>query len=73
MTPAILRKELQAMIDTMPDQFIQAMMPLVTCFAEEYWRPKLEAVTEEESAMIDSTVLIYEKDPSSFTDWEDIK
>jgi isoleucyl-tRNA synthetase len=66
MTATVLRKELHSMIDTMPDHFIQAMMPLVTCIAEEYWKPVIEPASPEEIAMIDKRMKDYDADPSSF-------
>jgi len=73
MTTTVLRKELHTMIDIMPDQFVRAMAPLVTCIAEEYWKPAIEPADEEESAMIDEAVARYKSDPSSFHDWDDVK
>jgi isoleucyl-tRNA synthetase len=73
MTSVVLRKELHAMIDTMPDHFIQAMTPLVTYIAEEYWKPVIEPASPQEIAMIDERMKDYEKDPSSFIPLKDIK
>jgi hypothetical protein len=73
MTATVSRKELHSMIDTMPDNFIQAILPLVTCFAEEYWKPVIEPASPEEKAMIDGRMKDYEKDPSSFIPLESIK
>ena len=66
MTAAILRKELHTMIDTMPDQSLPAIKPLLTYIAEDYWKPITEPASPEEAAMIDKRVKEYEKDPSSF-------
>ena len=66
MTATVSRKELHTMIDTMPDHFVQAMMPLVTCMTEEYWKPVIEPASPEEIAMADERMRDYEKDPSSF-------
>jgi DNA polymerase IIIc chi subunit len=73
MTSTVLRKELHSIIDTMPDNFIQAIMPLVTCFAEEYWKPVIEPASPEERTMIDERMKDYERDPSSFIPLENIK
>ena len=73
MTTTVLREDLHAMIDTMPDQFIRAMVPLVTCITKEYWKPAIEPADEDEAAMIDDVVRRYESDPSGFADWEDVK
>ena len=72
MTAAVLRKELHSMIDTMPDHFVQAMMPLVACIAEEYWKPVIEAANQDEIAMIEERMTDYGKNPSSFVSLEDI-
>jgi hypothetical protein len=67
MTTVVLRKELHTMIDRMPDHFIQAIVPLISCIEEEYWRPVIETdVSPEEIAMIDERMTDYETDPSSF-------
>jgi DNA polymerase IIIc chi subunit len=73
MTATVLRKELHSMIDTMPDNFVQAILPLVTCFAEEYWKPVIEPANPEEIDMIDERMKDYEEDPSSFIPLESIK
>jgi hypothetical protein len=73
MTTTVLRKELHSMIDTMPDRFIQAMMPLVTCIAEEYWKPVIEPASPEEIAMVEERMKDYETDPSSFIPLSNIK
>jgi hypothetical protein len=72
MTATVLRKELHSMIDTMPDHFVQAMMPLVACIAEEYWKPVVEPANQDEIAMIDDRMKDYGKNPSSFTPLENI-
>jgi hypothetical protein len=69
MTETILRKELHTMIDTMPDHFIRAMVPLVTCITEEYWKPVIEPASPEECAMIEKRVKEYETNPDSFIPW----
>jgi hypothetical protein len=73
MTAAVLRKELHTMIDTMPDHFIQAMIPLVTCITEEYWKPVIEPASPEEIAMIEERITDYATDPSSWIPLRDIQ
>ena len=73
MTTAVLRKELHTMIDTMPDRFIQAMVPLVTCITEEYWKPVIEPASPEEIAMIEERVADYAADPSGWIPLSDIR
>ena len=70
MSATISRKELHTMIDTMPDHFIKAMMPLVTCITEEYWKPVIEPAGPEEIALCDERMKDYEKDPSSFVPYK---
>ena len=57
----------------MPDQFIRAMIPLVSCITDEYWKPVIEAASPEETAMIDERMKDYEADPSSFIPLSDIQ
>jgi hypothetical protein len=66
MTTALLRKELHTMIDTIPDQSLPAIKPLLTFLAEDYWNPVIEPASPEEKAMIDERMRDYEKDPSCF-------
>ncbi|MDR1047878.1 MAG: hypothetical protein LBL64_08880 [Treponema sp.] len=73
MTETVLRKELHNMIDTMPDQFIRAMVPLVSCITEEYWKPVIEPASPEEIAMVEERVKDYEKDPESWIPLDSIK
>jgi isoleucyl-tRNA synthetase len=73
MTATILRRELHTMIDTMPDQFIRAMVPLVTYITEEYWKPVIEPADPDEIALIAESVERYHKDPSSFVPLESIR
>jgi hypothetical protein len=73
MTEAVLRKELHTMIDTMPEQFIRAILPLVSCITEEYWKPVIEPADPEETAMVEERVKDYESDPSAWINIRDIK
>jgi isoleucyl-tRNA synthetase len=68
MTATVLRKELHTMIDTMPDRFIRAMVPLISCIMEEYWKPVIEPADTEEIAMVEERIKDYESDPASWTD-----
>jgi hypothetical protein len=73
MTTAVLRKELHSIIDTMPDNFVQAIMPMVTCFADEYWKPVIEPASPEECAMIDEGMAEYYSNPASFIPLSSVK
>ena len=66
MTATVLRKELHAMIDDIPDQELPAIKPLLTSHAEDYWKPVIEQASPEEAAMIDQRVKEYEENPESF-------
>jgi len=72
MTTAVLRKELHDMIDTMPDRFIRAMVPLAACITEEYWKPAVEAASPEEIAMAEERLKDYEASPESWVPIDDI-
>jgi hypothetical protein len=73
MTATVLRKELHTMIDTMPDQFIKAMIPLVTVMTDEYWKPVIEPASPEECAMIETRAKEYETNPDSFIPWKKVR
>ena len=73
MTATVSRKELHEMIDAMPEHFIQAMMPLVACMMEEYWKPVIEPASPEECAMIEERVKEYETHPENWVSWKDVK
>jgi hypothetical protein len=66
MTAKIMRKELRTIIDTMPDRYLKAIMPLVTCIAEDYWKPVIEPANMEEISMIDERMKDYETAPASW-------
>jgi hypothetical protein len=67
MTSAVLRKELHSMIDTIPEQSLPAIKPLLNFLSNDYWKPVIEPASPEEIAMIDERMKDYENDPSSFT------
>jgi len=71
MTTAVLRKELQGYIANMPEQNLLMIKPLLLGLSKP--QAIIEAASAEEEAMIDAAMLEYEKDPSSFTDWETAK
>jgi hypothetical protein len=66
MTSALLRKELHTMIDTIPEQSLPAIQPILYFLSNDYWKPVIEPATPEEIAMIDERMKDYETDPSSF-------
>jgi len=66
MTAAVLRKELHTMVDTIPEQSLPVIIPLMTYLSNDYWKPVIEPASPEEVAMIDERMKEYEKDPSCF-------
>ena len=68
-----LRKEIHSIIDSMPDQSLSALKPLLTFIAEDYWKPIIEPASPEEIAMAEERIKDYERDPSSFTPLSSIK
>ena len=73
MTAAASRKELHTMIDAMPEHFVQAIMPLITCMSEEYWKPVIEPASPEECAMVEERMKEYETRPENWVSWEEVK
>jgi hypothetical protein len=73
MTTAVIRKELHAIIDTMPERSLPAVKPLLSYIVDDYWEPVIEPASPEEIAMADKRMKDYEKDPSSFISLKDIK
>ena len=67
MTTAVLRKELHTMIDTIPEQSLSVIKPLLNFLSNDYWKPIIEPASQEEIEMIDERMKDYENDPSSFT------
>jgi len=66
MTTAVLRNELHTMIETLPDQSLPAIKPLLFFLANDYWKPVIELANPEEVAMIDERMKDYETDPANF-------
>jgi hypothetical protein len=63
---AVLREELHTMIDTIPEQSLSVIKPLLNFLSNDYWKPVLEPASPEEIEMIDERMRDYENDPSSF-------
>jgi len=66
MTTTVLRKELHTLIDTIPEQSLSVIKPLLDFLSNDYWKPVIEPASPEEIAMIDERMKDYETDPSSF-------
>jgi hypothetical protein len=73
MTTAVLRKKLHTYIDTLPDQSLPALEPLLSFMADDYWKPVIEPASPEEIAMIDEGMRKYREHPESFVPLESIK
>jgi len=73
MTTAVLRKELHTMIDTIPEQSLPVIKPLLNFLSNDYWKPVIEPASPEETAMCDERMKDYERDPSSFVPLSSIK
>ena len=67
MTATVLRKELHTMIDTIPEQSLPVIIPLMNFLSNDYWKPIIEPATPEEAAMIDERMKDYDNDPASFS------
>jgi len=72
MTAAVLRKELHTMIDTIPEQSLTVIKPLLNFLSNDYWKPVIEPASPEEIEMIDERMKDYENDPASFTPLEQL-
>jgi hypothetical protein len=75
MTTAALRKELHTFIDTIPDRRLTALKPLLADLADDadYRKPVIEPASPEEIKMAERRLKDYERDPSSFVPWSEIK
>jgi len=67
MTTAVLRKELHSMIDTIPEQSLTVIKPLLSFLSNDYWKPTIEPASQEEIEMINERMKDFENDPSSFS------
>jgi hypothetical protein len=72
MTAAVLRKKLHTYIDTLPEQSLPALEPLLSFMADDYWKPVIEPVSPEEIAMIDEGMREYREHPETFIRLQDI-
>jgi hypothetical protein len=72
MTAAVLRKELQNYIATMPEKNLIALRPLLSVLSEPFYTVETN-VTPEEIAMINEGMAEYRANPSSFIPLENLK
>jgi len=52
----VLRKELHAILDEIPERSLPAVKPLLTYLANDYWEPVTEPASPEEIAMIEESL-----------------
>ena len=71
MTTAVLREEIHTIIDTIPEQSLTAIKPLLNFLSRDYWTPVIEAANSEEIEMINERMKDYENNPSSFVSLKD--
>ena len=69
MTAAVLRKELQGYIETMPERSLYALKPLLAVLSEPLYTLETD-LTKEEIAMIDEGMAEYRANPASFVPLE---
>jgi len=65
MTAAVLRKELQGYIETMPERSLYALKPLLTVLCEPLYTLETD-LTKEEIAMVNEGMAEYRANPASF-------
>jgi len=65
MTTAVLRKELQSYIETMPERSLYALKPLLSVLSDLPYTLETD-LTKEEISMIDEGMAEYRANPSSF-------
>jgi len=72
MTAAVLRKELQSYIETMPERNLYVLKPLLSVLAKPPYTIETD-LTAEEIAMIDEGMAEYRENPSSFIPLESLR
>ncbi|MDR0551953.1 MAG: hypothetical protein LBG72_08060 [Spirochaetaceae bacterium] len=77
MTATAIRRKLKGYIDAISDKNLETVRPILSYMAETSAASDpliIETdLTDEEHALIEEGMREYERDPSSFTDWEDVK
>ena len=68
MTTAVLRKQLQRYIETMPEKNLVIIKPLLSALSEPLYT--IEQASPEETKKAAKLFKEYEKDPSSFVPWK---
>ena len=68
-----IRKKLHTYIDTLPDENLLALEPLLSFMAEDYWKPVIEPADPDEIAIIEEGEKNYMECPESFIPLENVK
>ena len=71
MTVTEQRNEIHNLIDVLPEKYLVALKPLLELLAGPLHT--IEPASPEEAAMIDGRMKDYERDPSSFIPWSEVK
>jgi hypothetical protein len=71
MTVTALRKELHAFIDTIPEQRLSALRPLLADMADQDWLVIETELTQEEIAICEAGAKEYRKHPENFINLDD--
>jgi hypothetical protein len=72
MEATVLRDELRAYIDALPDHSLPALRPLLSFLVESPYTIETD-LTGEENAMIGESLSEYRADPSSVTPWSKVR
>jgi hypothetical protein len=75
MNATLTRRELHGFIDAIPDQNLETVRPILSYMAAALDEPLVieTDLTDEEHTLIAAGMREYERDPSSFTPWEEVK
>jgi hypothetical protein len=75
MNAALTRRELHGFIDAIPDQNLDTVRPILSYMAASLDEPFVieTDLTAEDHALIAEGMREYERDPSSFTPWAEVK
>jgi hypothetical protein len=71
MTTTALRKELHTLIDTMPEQRLPALKPLLADMADRDWLVIETDLTQEEIAICETGAKEYREHPENFISLDD--
>jgi 23S rRNA A2030 N6-methylase RlmJ len=72
METTVLRDELHAYLDALPDRSLPALRPLLSFLIEPPYTIETD-MSDEENAMIEESLAEYRADPSSLTPWRKVR